>query len=164
MSEFREFDLKLARSNANEFLNLFGDYFYLYKKKTSGNLCSCYDQERKSGVADCPNCYGTGFVGGYEKDSNTYRISLSLPTMMMRVTKYGIIIDDSPLGWVSYDCPVEIGDLIAITDEEGSGIFYRFQVKDIMNETLYGRGNIIKKKIDLTFINEGDPLYQVFGT
>jgi hypothetical protein len=154
-------DIELARKNADEFLNLFGDYFILLKKKTSGTKCSCYDEDRKSGVSDCPLCFGVGFVGGYDQDPNFYRVSLSLPTMMMRVTKWGIIIDDSPIGWVSYSCDVKIGDVIAITDEEGQIIYYRFYVKDIMPEYLYRRQNVIKKKLSLVFINEGDPLYNL---
>jgi len=154
-------DIELARKNADEFLNLFGDYFILLKKKTSGQKCSCYDEERQSGVSDCPICFGTGYVGGYDKDSVLYRISLSLPTMMMRVTRYGIIIEDSPVGWVSYSCDIKIGDVVAVTDSQGETVFYKFLVKDILNETLYGRENVIKKKVSLAFINEGDPLYGI---
>lgn len=152
-------DIELARLRSKEALTTFGDYAIILRKKTSGVKCSCYDDDRGSGVSDCTSCYGTGFVGGYDKDTNIYRMVLTLPTMAIKVTKYGIIVDDSPSGWLAYDCPIKQGDVIWITDETGQDVYYRFWVKQIIPEFLFGRENIVKMKLDLVFINPGDPLY-----
>lgn len=40
---------------------------YLLKRRTSGDPCSCLDYQL--GIprnAQCPDCYGTGFIGGYQ--------------------------------------------------------------------------------------------------
>ncbi|MCX8074094.1 MAG: hypothetical protein N2749_00710 [Clostridia bacterium] len=41
---------------------------YLLKRKRTGKLCDCYDDVRgRSRIINCPNCYGTKYVGGYYK-------------------------------------------------------------------------------------------------
>lgn len=35
-------------------------------RKRSGERCSCFDGVHGRGRFDCPECYGTGYVGGYE--------------------------------------------------------------------------------------------------
>lgn len=42
-------------------------WFLLFKKMSFGRVCSCTSQESSSPSDNCNICYGTGFVGGYEK-------------------------------------------------------------------------------------------------
>lgn len=42
-------------------------WFTLFKKMSFGRVCSCTSSESSSPSDNCNLCYGTGFVGGYEK-------------------------------------------------------------------------------------------------
>ena len=43
-----------------------GEEALFFLRKRSGTLCQCYDSVHKRGRTDCPDCFGTQFVGGYE--------------------------------------------------------------------------------------------------
>lgn len=56
---------RIAQKSANAGMSDRRAFFY-YKRKTNGRRCSCYGDEL-SPDSDCSVCYGTGFVGGYDK-------------------------------------------------------------------------------------------------
>lgn len=56
---------RIAQKSANAVLSDRRAFFY-YKRKTNGRRCSCFGEET-SPDSDCSVCYGTGFVGGYDK-------------------------------------------------------------------------------------------------
>jgi len=43
-----------------------GERVKLFIRKTTGIKCTCYSEEHGRARNDCPTCYGTGYVGGYE--------------------------------------------------------------------------------------------------
>lgn len=56
---------RIAQKSANAGLSNRRSFFY-YKRKNNGRRCSCYGDEL-SPDSDCGVCFGTGFVGGYDK-------------------------------------------------------------------------------------------------
>ncbi len=56
---------RIAQKSANAVLSDRRAFFY-YKRKNNGRRCSCFGQET-SPDSDCSVCYGTGYVGGYDK-------------------------------------------------------------------------------------------------
>lgn len=56
---------RIAQKSSNAGMSDRRAFFY-YKRKTNGRRCSCYGDEL-SPDSDCGVCYGTGFVGGYDK-------------------------------------------------------------------------------------------------
>lgn len=56
---------RIAQKSANAILSDRRAFFY-YKRKNSGRRCSCFGSEN-SPDSDCLVCYGTGYVGGYDK-------------------------------------------------------------------------------------------------
>jgi len=56
---------RIAQKSANAVLSDRRAFFY-YKRKKNGRRCSCFGNET-SPDSDCLVCYGTGFVGGYDK-------------------------------------------------------------------------------------------------
>lgn len=56
---------RIAQKSANAGMSNRRIFFY-YKRKNNGRRCSCYGDEL-SPDSDCSVCYGTGFVGGYDK-------------------------------------------------------------------------------------------------
>jgi hypothetical protein len=56
---------RIAQKSANAVLSDRRAFFY-YKRKNNGRRCSCFGQETTPD-SDCSVCYGTGYVGGYDK-------------------------------------------------------------------------------------------------
>jgi len=56
---------RIAQKSANAVLSDRRAFFY-YKRKNNGRRCSCFGNET-SPDSDCLVCYGTGYVGGYDK-------------------------------------------------------------------------------------------------
>jgi hypothetical protein len=56
---------RIAQKSSNAVLSDRRAFFY-YKRKKNGRRCSCFGNET-SPDSDCLVCYGTGFVGGYDK-------------------------------------------------------------------------------------------------
>lgn len=48
-------------------LDLEGDPCCLLRRKTTGITCSCYEPATQNPSLRCPNCFGTGFVTGYDQ-------------------------------------------------------------------------------------------------
>jgi len=61
-------DLKLierSKERQRFTLETVGEHVYLYSQKQIGSKCSCVEEYIPKG--DCKVCYGTGWVGGYDK-------------------------------------------------------------------------------------------------
>lgn len=65
--------LEIAKRNFILLEQANGTRCYLFKRKRFGARCSCYDSKLgKAIVANCQNCYGVGYLGGYETPIITY--------------------------------------------------------------------------------------------
>lgn len=58
------------REKNSKMLEQDGEICDLYIRKTSGVRCDCWDDRRKQADARCEICFGTGWVGGYDKQSS----------------------------------------------------------------------------------------------
>ncbi len=53
-----------------------GERVKLFIRKWAGEICPCWDIQYRTAKNDCPLCFGTGYIGGYE---GPYDISSSSP-------------------------------------------------------------------------------------
>lgn len=66
----RKIGLELVKSigkMTDNALNVDTRWFYYYKRKSVGRVCTCCSADQATPAAKCVLCYGTGFVGGYDK-------------------------------------------------------------------------------------------------
>lgn len=71
--------------------------FALYKKRQSGQICSCYDNVRRRGQPDCPLCYGTMIVGGYYPPVDMKINFVNAAQRQHRMEPFGDFDDTSPV-------------------------------------------------------------------
>lgn len=56
------------RRREQTLLNFLGELCLVYIAKTDGSTCTCYrTYQGQSTDPDCPVCFGSGFIGGYEQ-------------------------------------------------------------------------------------------------
>ena len=59
--------IQRAAQRVDNALSVDSRWFYYYKRRESGRLCSCVSGEQVSPSSTCLICYGTRIVGGYDK-------------------------------------------------------------------------------------------------
>ncbi|MNB89789.1 hypothetical protein D3C81_893710 [compost metagenome] len=83
----------------------------LYRRKTDGERCSCFDQIREQGDPDCTKCFGTTFDGGYEPMMQIY--VRQKPTQnSLDLTQQGYVYNSKPGGWTITKIPLSNRDLL----------------------------------------------------
>ena len=61
--------LEIARERTQDALCVTGIDCYLYRRRRVGRRCSCWQvPDAAEPNMECPVCYGTGFVGGWDKE------------------------------------------------------------------------------------------------
>jgi len=92
-------------------LERMGEKSILLRKKRSGTRCSCWrDQDRKA-LPSCSDCYGTGWIGGFD---------VFYPFLMdpqpagerVKLTNIGLTIDTQPRAWGVIVPKINDGDFI----------------------------------------------------
>jgi hypothetical protein len=77
-------------------------WFYYYKRRNSGRRCSCSLGEQANPSSTCLICYGTGYVGGYDKygtrsetiDSTYMSLDLINVTTNVETTPSSFILEE----------------------------------------------------------------------
>jgi hypothetical protein len=101
----RRIGLELVRAvgkMTDNALNVDTRWFYYYKRKSVGRVCTCCSGEHNAPNAKCVICYGTGIVGGFDKygtRSETIDFSFDNFTTMNVTTK----ADSLPVSFVLED-------------------------------------------------------------
>lgn len=106
-----------------------GERVILFKRKISGTTCECYSQRRGDGMRDCPNCYGTSFVGGYD----VYPRILMRPLVQqtkLQAGEFGILMDATPRAWMPIVPEITDRDMILRLFPDG-----RYRAYEIHNLT-----------------------------
>lgn len=85
----------------------------VYLKKNTGIRCSCYDERRGTPInSSCPICYGTSYVGGYEKYSNIW-VRVYSEKEQITQDKLGLVVGYTPMIRVpGATPPFKQGDLV----------------------------------------------------
>jgi hypothetical protein len=75
-----------------------GERVKLFIRKWAGERCSCWDDQYRQAKIDCPACYGTGYVGGYE---GPYDILVAPPETekVVNLTDIGLHITYDWMTW-----------------------------------------------------------------
>lgn len=98
----------------------------LWFRKRAGTRCSCWDSSMASPRDRCPECFGVGYVGGYDKyASSEFRFVLVPAKERVTYTTGGIIVDRLPVGWCLSVPIITSGDVIVTMDNK------RFFVQDV---------------------------------
>lgn len=90
------------------------DKIYWLKQKTCGQICDCYDDIREDAAPDCPECFGTKFVGGYypaQEIEVNYQTGISFNEHM---DQRGITEQMPPISFWAQALPrIQVRDIIA---------------------------------------------------
>lgn len=90
------------------------DKIYWLKQKGCGQICDCYDDIREDAAPDCPECFGTKFVGGYypaQEIEVNYQTGISFNEHM---DQRGITEQMPPISFWAQALPrIQVRDIIA---------------------------------------------------
>lgn len=121
-------------------------------RKIAGQRCSCFNPNyEQSSQATCLECFGVGYVGGYERIPDV--LMRILPhTENRKITPWGISVETNPPGWLA-DWPVfRNGDVVV--RREGS----RYTVGNL--SVLMHSGILTEQNMDLQLIDFNHPVYR----
>lgn len=84
----------------------------LYVRKTEGEKCTtCWDDVREQGTVDCPDCYGTGFTGGFEPMTQIY-VRQKPAQQKLDLGPQGYTLDSTPGAWTISPVQLRNRDLL----------------------------------------------------
>lgn len=91
--------LEMARHTNLRLRESEGREVWIYQRKRSGQRCTtCFDWAMSRSIrADCPVCYGTTWVGGYNTPIRTY-VQVFAPQEMTQHTAHGPVESKTSLG------------------------------------------------------------------
>lgn len=145
-------------------LDLEGDPCCLLRRRTTGITCSCYEPATQNPGLRCPNCYGTGFVTGYEQYFFPRR---SDGRIMVKFdpTEEDIKIEDEGLeGYFLPNCwtltvpPLKSRDVLIRFNEDGTEEF-RYKVLRVTRNRLLSSISGAQK-FSAVRVRRTDPIYQ----
>lgn len=134
-----------------------GERVKVYVRKTSGVPCDCaWDRKRKAFTkqhkSDCYNCFGTGFIGGYE---GPYEMIVAPPDTerAVRQTNWGRTVQESYEVWTGPTPLLTQRDFIVKQTNE------RYSIGPVRRPT--NRGNILQQHFSLFRLDESDIRYEI---
>lgn len=147
-----------------ELLELTGDPCCLLRRLTTGKTCSCYEPATQNPGLRCPNCFGTGFITGYEQYFFPRR---SDGRILVRFgpTEDDVKIEDEGLeGYFTPNCwtltvpALKSRDVLIRFNQDGTEEF-RYKVLKVTRNRLL---NSISgaQKFDAVRVRRTDPIYQ----
>jgi len=128
--------------------------FDLYKRKTEGDLCKkCYDKVRgNAGNNNCPNCFGTGFVGGYEGITQIY-IRQKPIQQSIDLQNNGLVVNNLPGSWTISKIQIKNRDILI--NPQG-------QLFSVLNSHQnHANGFYFHQEMQLKELDPTDPLYKI---
>lgn len=147
-----------------ELLNLEGEPCVLVKRLYTGVTCSCYEFTRQNPALRCPNCFGTGFVTGYDQFFDPRR---SDGRIMVRFdpTEEDIKIDDEglessflPNCWTLTVPAVKSRDFLIRFNFDGTEEF-RYEIISVTRNMLLNQLTGAQK-FKVQRMRKTDPIYQ----
>lgn len=142
----------------NEFTlkSISGEEVTLYVKKGAGEKCpDCYNEITGDTYTEkslCPICYGTTYVGGFEKFSDILIRILNAPDQIIE-TPFGITVGSTKSGRMSVYPLVNNGDWFRT---KGGDIY---MIGNVEHEKV--KNFILKQKLDLKLLSTGHVYYTI---
>lgn len=130
-----------------------GQLFDLYTRKYEGERCpQCFDAIRgRSGTPDCPICYGTGYVGGYDPAFQLYIRLKPAQTSMDFTPNQMLVQNQSPGAWTISDTQIMNRDVLI----SPTGTIYQV----INSMTNQAGGFLFHQELNLKPYDPNDPIY-----
>lgn len=134
-----------------------GERVYLFIRKTAGIPCQCalndrtleYNQMPRN---QCRNCYGTGFVGGYEGPYNAILVPDEADRRVGQ-TERGRHLEFSYEVWMGPTPLLTMRDFVVKQTNE------RFSIGAVRRPN--NRGNILQQHFTIAYLDESDIRYKV---
>ena len=135
-----------------------GERVKVFLRKWSGIKCSCTSEEfgrsKRTGIGtqQCLNCYGTGYVGGYE---GPYDVSIEPPNTekTVQLGEAGLKIQYNWTTWMGPEPLVKDRDVIVRANNE------RFVISNV--NPVGSRGAIYQQHFSLDQLLTKDPIYSL---
>ena len=143
----------------NVYLNVIGNKEgYILTKRRFGQKCSrCWDDiRRQHSRHNCPNCFGTGYEGGYHlpnKVKFNYMSTTSAMSENIGVDGRGDNNQDINI-WIGNYPIVSIGDIFV--DENNN----RYKVNQIQRTTKNNE-HILRQILNMQLLSTSDPVYDI---
>lgn len=134
-----------------------GMLFDLYTRKNDGEHCTqCYDEIRgRAGTQDCPVCYGTGYVGGYDPAFQLY-VRLKPVETSMGISTQMLVQDNSPGAWTISNTKIMNRDILI----SPTGTIYQVTAS-MINQA---GGYLFHQELKLKAFDMKDPIYNMKRT
>jgi len=131
-----------------------GQLFDLYTRKYDGERCSkCFDPIRgRAATPNCNECYGTGFVGGYEPQFQLY-VREKPATHDLGIMPQGYVYNNNPGAWTISTIEIKNRDLLI----NPRGIIYSV----LTSNTNQAAGYLFHQELTMKELDPMDPLYQM---
>ena len=92
-----------------------GERVNVFIRRTAGPRCVNFDPVRiQCKLPNCPNCYGVGYMGGYDKYANVL-MKIEPFQQQIRLTEMGTQVISGAPSWVTTFPILKPGDLVART-------------------------------------------------
>lgn len=129
-----------------------GERVKIFLRKTVGEHCSCVSITHKQPKNDCPGCYGTGIVGGYE---GPYDIVIAPDDAERRINQIdnGRQVDHAYEVWTGPSPLISQRDFIVKINGE------RYSIGGVRMPS--NRGMVLQQHFNIGIINEQDIRYRV---
>lgn len=142
-----------------------GEPFVLMRRLWTGIRCSCHMLRREHADQRCPNCYGTGFVNGYEQFFNPRRTDSRILVRVDPATE-DLLIEDKggltpkyePGSWTMAFPAVKDRDVLVRFNADGTEEF-RYEILDVTRvRALFGQSGV--QKFNMKRFHRTDIIYQ----
>ena len=133
-----------------------GERVKVFLRKTVGQPCVCIDlfnaTHKQGGQSDCPYCYGTGILGGYE---GPYDIVVAPPETERRIAQrdIGRTQEMTYEGWTGPSPLLSMRDFLVKINGE------RFSIGAVRMPT--NRGMVLQQHFNVSIMDEQDIRYSV---
>lgn len=142
-----------------------GERVTLYRRRWSGEMCYCVDTRRGQFDKRCPSCFGTGWVGGYEKYENPEdpfgKIWVRFAPVPddLNLQSQGMRQDYIPNLWTLPVPVLKDRDVIVRYDASGKEVWRFVILNATRNVGFFGK--FVSQMFSMQRLDKTDPAYKV---
>ena len=138
-----------------------GERAVLFRRRISGTFCSCHNRSVGDANRDCPDCFGVGFVGGYDVYPYTWFREIPAGTRL-EFGEAGIMVDSSPRAW-TLPVPV-IADRDMFVRNLPQGRLRAYEIHNVTRRQMEGPAAVpVLQEFSLKRMEHHDPIYRAMN-
>jgi len=138
-----------------------GERTILFRRKISGTQCKCYSGTLNDVLRDCSDCYGTGFVGGYDLYPRILFRFIPAGTKLS-ANEFGIMVDTSPRAWMFIVPEITDRDMLVRTLPVGR--LRAYEIHNVTRKPLEGPSAVeIIQEFSLKQMEAYEPIYRAMA-